>query len=995
MRKKVKIIIVLGVIAILLSACGLIHWYSEQRLNYRIQPLIDAGLTLEQALEFDESHQLWAIDNSYNQTVVDIAKHYFQHKNLTNCVITSTSNVNTVLSTLNLVSQYNLFNNTSSQHVFLTKLVEEYGVDCSTERLLVRAVHLYGINPQLVDDLKSEMSRDCYEYTCTPIFGEGEYHVEHVESTLFRNVTNEMFRGYEFKEKGYLTLLDLIDQLNPRLNIGVKTELSRSERVRVLALYFLYINYSAPKFKEHFSGLQNGLDLVGNYSGLVKWDPQKVDVLVALCEDLPENVTNKYPYWILSAADVLPYYFYYMGKTTTLDISSERAKDVNWHILTRGMGANNAFDERTWAVRHIRNILTDIEDGRYFDPKVTYSLTDPKEIIYIERALLVNPSLAEFYPDWKTVRHPNSVNDRVWGYYFSNTTINVLNIRDNWYWQDYVYRPMLEDLFNGDSLNISYSELISEPGKAGSIVLSESAPEAICEMVNVAWQHGKTVDKATLYVGTTFHENVHVTGCCYDWATAAVIFWQSIGLPTHRAGASYFHKVGHSDIAIYMSEQYEKALRNSTHDLLRHPLIKNHLIALAWPSKETCAIDRVSSTYIDMFNYGTEVYSGVYTPGGISKVSVIDDVNFDDVLDLVASSKSGDIRCLDGVTGSSIWSSEGNNFIILNDTDGDRINDIFTIAGTYEHTRLSLLSGVTGSELLSKSTGGRARGYQGPEIFPLGDVNEDGFNDVLVYWVYGHATCFSGRDLQEIWKIQTGCYYGLAVVNNHAKSNFVVNYYDSVKCHSSNNGRVLWVTDNSQYDWYRSYISNVGDIDRDGVDEIIISGITRPTSDAVAFLLSGTDGELLWNITTERTCEGTPDRLIIGASKISDVNTDGKSDILAMLSPSGLLCLDGSDGSILWENSNVAPTCIEAINSLGEDPGNVVVGALDGVCLLSGKDGTQLWMSCFTIAWVDDIFVNYQDLSDGSSCILAGTNFGQVFYLNGSNGRIKWDVELE
>jgi len=74
-----------------------------------VQPLIDAGLTREEALVFDEKYKGWAVNNQYNSTVIDFAfflKRYplttgalFQTTNSLHLTVSSLRNIEPVIST--------------------------------------------------------------------------------------------------------------------------------------------------------------------------------------------------------------------------------------------------------------------------------------------------------------------------------------------------------------------------------------------------------------------------------------------------------------------------------------------------------------------------------------------------------------------------------------------------------------------------------------------------------------------------------------------------------------------------------------------------------------------------------------------------------------------------------------------------------------------------------------------------------------------------------
>lgn len=284
-------------------------------------------------------------------------------------------------------------------------------------------------------------------------------------------------------------------------------------------------------------------DLALNYRNIINWNKDKIEILSALYEDLPENLALNHPYWLLAASDLLPSFFY-----------------ANlWY---------DNFSKRPLVVQHLKNILADIEKGTYFDPKDCYGITDPENILYLNRALLCNQLTAGFDFDRgllidTTDGKPPSI----------PPSVKLQLIEHNWTLQDNWRKALLENAFNENYLNGCINEI--NPDTLGYYTLVEAIKE-----------NGKIVDKASVYANVICGQNILpiVKGVCRDSTAAKTIFLNSIGLVAHPSEVAYKEGTGHSDIAIYITPQLEDTIRKSSDPMLKNPLIHNHLIGLEWPS---------------------------------------------------------------------------------------------------------------------------------------------------------------------------------------------------------------------------------------------------------------------------------------------------------------------------------------------------------------------------------------------------------------------------
>jgi FG-GAP repeat len=242
--------------------------------------------------------------------------------------------------------------------------------------------------------------------------------------------------------------------------------------------------------------------------------------------------------------------------------------------------------------------------------------------------------------------------------------------------------------------------------------------------------------------------------------------------------------------------------------------------------------------------------------------------------------------------------------------------------------RVYVYSGIDGS-LLHLWHGERRSDYFGLTVAGAGDVNADGYADVLVgaprsFEYAGSVYVYSGADGSLIRKWQ-----------GYAKK-----------------------------DWFGATVAGAGDVNQDGFDDILVNALQLnpedPTATGSVFLYSGADGALLhsWTGTTANEEFG---RALAGAG---DVNGDGYDDLILGASAASAgefeeegfaYVYSGKDGSRLhkwqggaaWVHFGDAVSGAGDVNQDGYD--DLLIGAPNSrqnagsAFVFSGKDGAQLF----------------------------------------------------
>lgn len=243
-------------------------------------------------------------------------------------------------------------------------------------------------------------------------------------------------------------------------------------------------------------------------------------------------------------------------------------------------------------------------------------------------------------------------------------------------------------------------------------------------------------------------------------------------------------------------------------------------------------------------------------------------------------------------------------------------------------------------------------------ITPLMDINGDDVDDVLVGSEDNFVRCFNGN--------------------------------------SDGYADVFW-----EYEIYaggifqQNCLDVLPDIDGDGIGEAVFG---TAGGDRSVTVLSGKTGELLWTFNTDYWGEGG---WVYQVDASKDFNGDGTPDVLGAAGddsydtgPKRAFCLDGTDGSLLWDyflgGPGFAVTGIEDVT--GDDIPDAFAGASNEsetqgkVVCIDGSTGFEVWMettdgtSVWGVIQIDDVN------GDGAMDLAAG-DFGGYFYgFDGTNG---------
>ncbi len=312
----------------------------------------------------------------------------------------------------------------------------------------------------------------------------------------------------------------------------------------------------------------------------------------------------------------------------------------------------------------------------------------------------------------------------------------------------------------------------------------------------------------------------------------------------------------------------------------------------------------------------------------------------------------------------------------------------------------------TGSMLWSVDSqqGASGSGGYGQEcVEVISDVNGDGMADVLYGTAWGGRTfyCRSGATGALLWYLDTydepnsgwvydvtafqditndGIPEALAAVGKDACTLYCVDGS------SSGVADVVWSFPSP--DGFLS-VDVLGDINGDGISEVIAGNGTNYEDDRVFCLHGAADWggpREIWSYHT-----GGVVRSVIATS---DINGDGKPDVLAGSSNNWVYCLSGEDGNLLWSR-NMGHSVMK-LALLGDMNGDglpeVLVGpSTNAIYCLDGANGTVFWSTptgtanggyVWTVSSIADL--------DGDSLpdAIAGSFDTKVYALRGTDGLV-------
>lgn len=339
----------------------------------------------------------------------------------------------------------------------------------------------------------------------------------------------------------------------------------------------------------------------------------------------------------------------------------------------------------------------------------------------------------------------------------------------------------------------------------------------------------------------------------------------------------------------------------------------------------------------------------------------IGDVDGDRVIDVVVSATMnppfgathGKVYAYSGRSGKLLWSHAGELGWVLGtsvesagDVDRDGVPDV--IAGAPGALRAIVWSGRTGREL-HRFSGDSSEANFGGAVSGVGDIDSDGFDDVIVgasgtsalQRGAGRAIVFSGKTGARLLTLDgagANDAFGSAVTGSNGQLIAIgapgagathrgrVYLYDG----RSTSARFTKDADDTGGALGAMFVSTPGDVNGDGVADVFASDFANSSGGAGsgrAYVYSGATGETLLTLSGARVGEA----LGTSASRAGDVDGDGRADLVigawqhgsAAWSGGRVTVYSGATGRVLQQFTGRIPG-----ETLGFDA--VGIGDVDG-----------------------------------------------------------------
>ena len=304
-------------------------------------------------------------------------------------------------------------------------------------------------------------------------------------------------------------------------------------------------------------------------------------------------------------------------------------------------------------------------------------------------------------------------------------------------------------------------------------------------------------------------------------------------------------------------------------------------------------VDTASSSY-SMFYY----------------MGLIDDLDGDGLSDLAFididnSNPGGRALCtMSAASGNTIWATnhdllEQAAIVALVDMDNDAVKDIVVSnrasSNGYDHNGgITVYSAASGNPLWSVVGTDDFQNWSTSDYFSaIGDINQDGFNDILMN-VSGVLSTLSGKDGNAIW---TSSYVSGYFVNgpslfadfdndgvndvladNPGASSNGLSSNGTIGVVSGATGTVIWSLSGSENDSRLDVLADAPDSDGDGHPELFVYEIknnTGGTADAELTVLSAFDGALAYGPFSLSEVFNYPNSAYTNIDILGDLTGDG------------------------------------------------------------------------------------------------------------------------
>ncbi|MBK7184120.1 MAG: VCBS repeat-containing protein [Bacteroidetes bacterium] len=272
------------------------------------------------------------------------------------------------------------------------------------------------------------------------------------------------------------------------------------------------------------------------------------------------------------------------------------------------------------------------------------------------------------------------------------------------------------------------------------------------------------------------------------------------------------------------------------------------------------------------------------------------------------------------------------------------------------------------------------------------DVDNDGKQEVIVPGSCNPRTfCFNGADGSVKWSCETRGSDSpptIADLDNDGKPEILHGEFGGwVICINAEDGSVAWETKVDENSWIQT-APTIVDLDDNGILDFVVATWSFDYRDSI-FAFRGDNQTRLWAYPVHNH--------IYHGTAVSDLDNDGKPELVIGSYNDTLYCLNGENGTTNWKyaatGAVIGPASLGDLDNDGSC--DVVFGSGYRVSALSNK-GELKWYypipnGGFTFRGAALADINNDSYID----VLFGTyNTGVLYALNGNNASLIWDLDL-
>jgi len=263
------------------------------------------------------------------------------------------------------------------------------------------------------------------------------------------------------------------------------------------------------------------------------------------------------------------------------------------------------------------------------------------------------------------------------------------------------------------------------------------------------------------------------------------------------------------------------------------------------------------------------------------------------------------------MTGETTYSNFGYSVSTAGDVDNDGYDDVIVGAQRY-HSWLGRAYVLKGAASMDNSfdvtfTGKKTDNYFGYSVAAAGDVNGDNYDDIIVgannfyfqagrvYIYFGGSSMDNTPDLT-LTGVATHIQFGVSVstagdVNNDGYDDVIVgaSYYNSYTGRAyvyfggdpMDDGADAVMAGESTYNYFGGAVSTAGDVNNDGYDDVIIAASGYNSDAGRAYIYFGNSGSTMDNTADVILDDGVSDDVYgVSVSTAGDVNGDNYDDVI-------------------------------------------------------------------------------------------------------------------